>query len=224
MTARHDRNTRHRRETRARLLAAGRRLIGAFGFEGVAVAQIAEEADVAVGSFYNYFLSKEDLLESVSAASAATLTDTLDALTADMADPAERVAAVARHMVRLAESDPEWTWFMVRASETFPNLLEDVSAPIARHVLAGVAAGRFATDDPTVAVTAVGGALLRVMRAILVGTVGPHADRIVAEQILRLLGLDSPAARATVARARSYPRGRRHPGLASAGALEARAP
>jgi AcrR family transcriptional regulator len=213
-----DRNTRHRLETRARLVSAGRRLFGARGFEGVAVAHIAEEADVAVGSFYNYFRSKEDLLDTVSAASSAALTDVLDALTATLDDPAERIAAAVGHMVRLAERDPEWTWFVVRTSESFPSLVEDVTAPIARHVLAGIAGGHFVAEDRTVAVTAVGGVLLRVMRAMLLGTVGPHADRIVAEQVLRLLGLEPGAARAIVVRSLS----RRSEGLACAARPPAR--
>jgi len=59
-TFRIDRRARQRMRTRARLVAAGRRIIGARGLEGTAIADIAQEVDV--GSFYNYFRSKDELL------------------------------------------------------------------------------------------------------------------------------------------------------------------
>ena len=61
-TFRIDRRARQRRRTRARLVAAGQRIIGVRGLEGTAIADIAQEADVGVGSFYNYFRSKDELL------------------------------------------------------------------------------------------------------------------------------------------------------------------
>jgi AcrR family transcriptional regulator len=185
-------------QTRARLVAAGQRLIGARGMEGVAVATIADEADVGVGSFYNYFESKQDFLDVIIAEVAALLGKVLERLTSAMSDPAERVAACIRHVVYLAGEDPTWAWFVLRASDAVPRLTASVTAPIERHVLAGIASGRFKAEDPTVAVNAVGGAMLSVMRARLLGRVGPHADRIAAEQVLRLLGL-TPAAAAVVA-------------------------
>ena len=59
------RNERRKARTRSALLAAGQRLFGEQGFDATTVAEIAEDADVAVGSFYNHFDSKEDLLAAL---------------------------------------------------------------------------------------------------------------------------------------------------------------
>lgn len=200
VAARPDRHARHRMETRARLVDAGRRLIGTRGLDGVAVAAITDEADVGVGSFYNYFRSKRDLLDVLMFEVAGLLNEVLRRSTARLTDPAERVAACVRHVVHLAARDPTWAWFVLRASDAEPRLVASVTAPIQRHVLAGIVGGRFIVDDVPVVMTAIGGALLYVMRATLLGEIGPHGDRITAEYVLRLLGVAPDAARVLAAR------------------------
>jgi AcrR family transcriptional regulator len=195
-----DRHARHRLQTRTRLVEAGRRLIGARGFDGVAVASITDAADVGVGSFYNCFRSKRDFLDVIIAEVTGLLDEVLARATAGLSDPAERVAACVRHVVRLAENDPTWAWFVLRACDAVPPVTARVMAPIERHVRAGIASGRFAVEDATVAMNAVGGAMLHVMRGTLLGDVGPHSGRIAAEYVLRLLGIAPVAAHVLSAR------------------------
>jgi AcrR family transcriptional regulator len=59
------RNERRRAQTRARLLAAGRKLFAAQGFEQTTIRDIAGDADTALGSFYNHFGTKEDVLAAL---------------------------------------------------------------------------------------------------------------------------------------------------------------
>jgi AcrR family transcriptional regulator len=194
-------------QTRARLVAAGRRLMAARGLEGVAIADIADDADVGVGSFYNYFHSKQELLDVVTAEATAALGEVLERLTSAMVDPAEIVAVSIRHVVGLVDRDPTWAWLVVRTSDAVPRPAMSATMPIERYVLAGIEGGRFPSDDPTVAVNAVCGVLLRVMRAKLLGGVGRNADCVVAEQVLRLLGLEPRAAHAIAMRRMPAPVG-----------------
>ena len=53
------RTERQQQRTRRQLLDAGRSLIAAKGVAGLRIQEITEAADVALGSFYNYFESKE---------------------------------------------------------------------------------------------------------------------------------------------------------------------
>lgn len=77
-------------ETRERILAATRRLLGEVGMEGVTLKAITDQASVGAGSFYNLFESKEaaifevvrEALESVDPDPAGEGTDTL----ADLVD------------------------------------------------------------------------------------------------------------------------------------------
>jgi len=56
------RRERKKREVRARIYETARQLFLERGFEATTVAEIAEAADVAQGTFFNYFPSKQALL------------------------------------------------------------------------------------------------------------------------------------------------------------------
>lgn len=62
VTPRPSRRERKKRETRARIVDAATRLFVAHGFDAPTVDDIAEAADVAKGTIYNYFDTKEALL------------------------------------------------------------------------------------------------------------------------------------------------------------------
>ena len=55
----------HRRETRARIVAAARKLFNRFGFDGVTLGDIMKEAGLTHGGFYRHFASKSDLYAEV---------------------------------------------------------------------------------------------------------------------------------------------------------------
>ena len=58
------RSERRRNRQRQRLIDAARQIIARKGLSGLTVQDVTEEADMAVGSFYTYFPSKEALLEA----------------------------------------------------------------------------------------------------------------------------------------------------------------
>lgn len=49
------------------ILDAGRRVFATIGFEAATVRDIIRETDLASGTFYNYFKSKEDVFEAIAA-------------------------------------------------------------------------------------------------------------------------------------------------------------
>jgi AcrR family transcriptional regulator len=51
--------------TRARLFDAAVQIVGEYGYAGTSVARITERAAVAQGTFYNYFESRQDLLDQL---------------------------------------------------------------------------------------------------------------------------------------------------------------
>ncbi len=56
----------HKEAVRDRLLESTRRCLTRKGYEGTTVRDIAAEAGVSIGTLYNYFASKEDLIEALS--------------------------------------------------------------------------------------------------------------------------------------------------------------
>jgi len=59
------RTERQRQRTRRLLLDAGRTFIATKGVPGLRIQEITEESDIALGSFYNDFSSKEEFLEDI---------------------------------------------------------------------------------------------------------------------------------------------------------------
>jgi AcrR family transcriptional regulator len=175
------RHARRREQTRRKLLDAARALFARQGVDNTRINEITDEADVGFGSFYNHFASKEAIVEAVLAETVAGQGAAVDAVTHDLEDPAERVAAAHRYFVRLARSDPDWAWLLVRL---------DLS-----QVVALASLGPFAS----------GGALLGVMRDVLDGQAPRDADRHHAEGILRMFGV--PAEEAAAVARRPMPRG-----------------
>jgi AcrR family transcriptional regulator len=154
------RGSRRKRETRRRLLEAALRLMAEKGMEGVAINEITEAADVGFGSFYNHFESKEAIHAALTDCVFEDFADTLDQLTRDLSDPAQVVSVSVRHTVLRAKRDPLWGQFLMREGFSSRAMNRGLGRRLTRDVGKGIAAGRFAADDPLLSVISVGGTVL----------------------------------------------------------------
>lgn len=185
-----DRGSRRRIRTRARLIDAARRIIAERGaIEAVPIGEITEAADVAIGSFYNHFASREALFEAVVSDTLEAHGRRLDEATAEIADIAEVTAASIRLSLRMVETDRIWGAFMVRVGVYIPELESILGRRLERDLLRGIESGRFASTDERTTLAAVAGAVLGVMHARLNQVLPDDADCLLAEQLLQLLGL-----------------------------------
>jgi AcrR family transcriptional regulator len=76
-------------QTRAALVAAGRRLFGAQGFAGTSVEELAREARVTTGALYHHFPTKAALFEAVFIQAHGELLAAAEAASAGASDPIE---------------------------------------------------------------------------------------------------------------------------------------
>lgn len=83
--------------TRARLFNAAIELVGEVGYADASVARITERAAVAQGTFYNYFESRQDLLDQLLPAISDELLDYVKARVLESPD-----SALARERARMA--------------------------------------------------------------------------------------------------------------------------
>jgi AcrR family transcriptional regulator len=196
---RSDRHARRREQTRLKLLDAARVLFARQGVENTRINEITEAADVGFGSFYNHFESKEAIAAAVLADVVAAQGAVIDVITSALEDPAEIISAAHRHFVRLARSDPDWAWLLIRMDVSHDIVLGALGPFAERDLRRGIASGRLQVDDERTALVASGGALLGVMRAVLDGRAPQDADVHHASGILRLFGVTAQEA-AEVAR------------------------
>lgn len=193
---------RRRAQTRRVLVDAGRQLIASHGVEALRIQDITEGADVGLGSFYNHFASKDELVEAVveeSLSDLAAATGLSDANREQ--DPAVTTAdAIVRVLHRVLD-EREFGGLLVNLSRA-DLVFEHAMQPRAREVVvAGVEAGRFAVPDVDVATDFIVAGAMSIIRRLVAG--GPE-DIIAAYAALalRALGL-TPDEAESVGRARA---------------------
>ncbi|MGC2276832.1 MAG: TetR/AcrR family transcriptional regulator [Candidatus Binatus sp.] len=95
------RRERQKQDRERRILAAARRLFDRKGYDGTSMENVAARAGLAVGTLYNYFPSKEELLFAISRADTEPLLRIGEAILADPPDdPAEAIGALTEVMVQ----------------------------------------------------------------------------------------------------------------------------
>ncbi len=187
---------RRKQRTRAALIRAARAFI-AEGKVNVPVLEITQAADVGMGSFYNHFESKEQLFEAAVAEVLDSHGALLDHLTSSIEDPAETFACSFRLTGRLFRRRPQESRILLANGMTLLSSDLGLAPRALRDIEAAVRAGRFTVDDPELALSVAGGALLglgNLLRSQPDRDDAAAADTV-TEDVLRLFGLPANEAR-----------------------------
>jgi AcrR family transcriptional regulator len=109
-----------------RLLSAATALAAEGGYDAVQMRDVAARAEVALGTLYRHYSSKDQLLLALLAHQASTLRERLDQRPPRGDAPADRVADVLRRATRALEHQPRVTHAMVTAM----SVSDDSAAPV----------------------------------------------------------------------------------------------
>jgi len=115
--------------TRDALIAAALGMIARDGYEETTVAQIAREAGVAKGTFFNYFQTKEDVLIQVVQGQLLWIQEQLSALKCSSAPLSPAVSQIMVQMVTRLPYTAPLIRAMFRASLTSPEHASGYVAP-----------------------------------------------------------------------------------------------
>ena len=195
-----NRGARRRERTRQALLDASRRVMAGRPIESVTIASITEAADVAFGSFYNHFDSKDHIVETL-------LTEELDTLATSFAAQSQlpapdQLAVMLRAFTRRIAADPGWGGLIHNLLSLDASLTHPAQAGIARWLSDAVGAGEFPRVDPFIAFASLRGLLCGVSGFALRPGIRRSAEAEVAAAGLRLLG--TPPAEATAIAGRPH--------------------
>jgi len=192
---------RRKARTRQALIDAAVRLIAEGRGERASIAEITEEADIGFGSFYNHFDNKEQLFGTASGELLEQLGQVIDQACADISDPAEVFAVSLRISGRLGWTHPDIARFLTGVSLEALDASRGLVPRALRDIRAGQAAGCFTVSDAQIALSAVAGGLLGLLRLR-----ERHPERVdetsadqLTEACLRLLGVPAPEAARLVA-------------------------
>lgn len=95
------RRERQKQERERRILSAARRLFDRKGYANTSMEEVADRAGLAVGTLYNYFSSKDQLLLAISRSDTARLLKIGERILGDPPeDPTEAIAALTEVMVQ----------------------------------------------------------------------------------------------------------------------------
>ena len=187
---------RRKARTRQALIEAAVRLIAEGRGDRASIQEITEEADIGFGSFYNHFDSKEQLFQTASEEVLERWGRMIDRATGGITDPAELFAVGLRISGRLGWTHPDIAGFLTGAGLDALDIPVGLAPRALRDIEAGQATGRFTVADAEIALSAVAGGLLGLLRICQ-----RHPERVdetavdqLAEAELRLLGVSAPEA------------------------------
>ena len=187
-------HSRVRARTKTLLLDAALRLFARQGVGATAIHEIAAEAGVSNGTFYNYFRTRDEVVEAVSVRLAERLQGEITQASRGLTDAAERMALATRRFVLQAVRDPVWAAALIRVSTGSPKPLARMAGPVLADLRLGRRRGRFAYRSETAALDVVTGTVLAGMRSVLEGRAGEDHAASISGFVLRALGV--PAAEA----------------------------
>jgi AcrR family transcriptional regulator len=188
---------RRKARTRQALIDAAVRLIAEGRGDRASIQEITEAADIGFGSFYNHFDGKEQLFRTASEEVLERWGQMIDRACGGIADPAELFAVSLRISGRLGWTHPDLARFLLGAGLDILETDRGLAPRALRDIKMGQAAGRFTIASADIALSAVAGGLLGLLRIR-----HHHPDRIdeasvdqLAEAILRLLGVPDAEAK-----------------------------
>lgn len=182
--------------TRENLLIAAQELMLERSLEDISVNDITERADVGLGTFYNYFKTKKDVLDDLFELALNFYHKELDQITENLQDPAEILAASIIYTTQKASDTSQFGWFIFDIG--FPrdvfrqNIYQRAFVDFER----AINQQRFSTQDVPLALIMLEGSVMSVAESIYRGVLPKKAVFQLAEMCLRQLGLDPKDAKA----------------------------
>lgn len=190
-----DRRTR----TRDDLLVAAQTLLGANSAGSLGIRQIATEAGVVHGTFYNYYPDVDGLMDDLAGlvfASHATLV--LDLRVGDL-DPAVLFTRVTRRTLRLVAGAPTYGRLLFDAGLPVDRFIGGLRLAMGGDIEAGAARGVFRVADAQVAISLTAGAILGAALDLHRGALPATAIDAVTARLLESLGVSAGRAAGLIA-------------------------
>jgi AcrR family transcriptional regulator len=178
-----------RERTKNALIAAAQELLATNDLEA-SIASICKTAEIAVGTFYNYFDSKRALLNAAAEAALLTYTPQLEAImAANLDDPAIGFIRATRFSCRMPEYLPRTAKIIVAAGPQAFTDFNPYAQPAFKALQTSIDRGLAKCDDPVAFFVAFSGAYQNVLAFSLSSAsfTSVNADQMIAG-FMRQLG------------------------------------
>jgi AcrR family transcriptional regulator len=155
-------NRRERRKlaTRQTLLDATQGLLAKRSFDALSVDEIVERADVARGTFYNYFADKDALERELASQVRVRVESEIARINEGVSDPAERIARAFCCVLHFCLGAPEQAAAMMRLFPHATDPAAPINSGVRGDVTEGLAQGRIFAQSEDVAVASIVGVFM----------------------------------------------------------------
>ena len=181
--------------TRQTLVDAAIRIYAEKGVGALLLNELAERAGVSNGTVYNYFKTREEVLQAVGIELANQLSHRVSAASEGIENGAERVAVGVRMFIRQARLDPVWAAAVVRVFQHDRDIRSIVAQNLRGDLQLGLRQGVFRYQDEMIAMGFVASATTGAITGILDGFDQPDYEAVVAQMLLLGLGVTPAKAR-----------------------------
>ena len=193
------RGERKKIKTRDALLVAAQELILEKGVRDVTVNQITESADIGLGTFYNYFKTKDDVLDGIAELLYDSYHADVDRIVEGVTDPAEIVAKSAKYTINKAVDGSQWGWIMFDSGIGIRKHSITMRARGEKDMREGAESGRFKIQNLQLTLSMISGGVMSVSHDIYRGFLSKDIIDEALVQVLGLLGIPQEEATAIVA-------------------------
>ena len=160
------RTERRRQQTHQALLQAGYELIGEFGVSEWPISDLADRADVALGSFYNHFADRDEIINELVKERVLESHDRFVASRLPNADMPTRLAHRIAYLVDLAVSDRAHRRFTVAVGLGGDLYRPDINTQFGANMNNALGEGLIDAGDLTFTLSALRGLMLSTYRHI----------------------------------------------------------
>ena len=194
-----DRRARKRERNRRAILAAAREVMAGKGIDEATMAEISDRADVALGSLYNHFRSKEELALAVIDAEIEGLAIRIEELTSEFPDPAMVFAFGVRTVIEQSTGNDRWRRLLGRPAVIAERFRIGFGPYATRDIRLAVDAGRYRVHDADLAWRLAVWAIIGFSSAVCDGQAEPEQLAAAVVAVLGIVGMDADEAREVLA-------------------------
>lgn len=184
-----------RARTRAKILSAAFELFDKRGVDRVTVEDVREEAGLARGSFYNYFVTYEDMLKALASDIAIQINSEQSERFESVPNMAERIWSNVRYAILRAASDRSCTEILVRITPLVGPLNEEMRVHAERTVRNSVKSKAIDVPSAGVALDLGFGLAIMMWQRALESRIEPKELEAAGLMLMRAYGVPEVEAR-----------------------------
>ena len=184
-----DRESEKRNQTKRSLLESARDLVAERGSDRISIQEITKRADVATGTYYNYFETKRDIFVAVALHLRSQMQEDLEPVRNKIKDPAMRVTITLRYYFDQAFNHNEWREFVSNTGLSGDITLHQPEDEALNDIEEGIKGGRFRVDDPSFTQSLILGMVKHVIEQVESRKADRSCVNYAIRSVLQMLGL-----------------------------------